>query len=100
MGTEADLCRTMIKPRLQAAGREQKPYSPTEQRIFKAGRIIVRGNLTERRTTKRADYFLRYSWHFPIAVVEVKSTVLQQARRRNLPFGQSIADAKQRKCRA
>lgn len=83
---EADTCRTLITPKLQAAGWDADPHSIAEQRIFTDGRIVVRGNTTVRRKGKRADYLLRYTRDFPIAVVEAKpdeeeaATGLQQAR--------------------
>jgi type I restriction enzyme R subunit len=86
MPTEADTCRTLITPKLQAAGWENEPHSIAEQRTFTDGRIIVRGNKAERRKGKRADYILRYTRDFPIAVVEAKAeseeaaTGLQQAK--------------------
>lgn len=72
MPIEADTCRTLITPKLQAAGWENDPHSIAEQRTFTDGRIIVRGNKAERRKGKRADYILRYTRDFPIAVVEAK----------------------------
>jgi type I restriction enzyme R subunit len=72
MATEADTCRTLITPKLQAAGWDSDPHSIAEQRSFTDGRIIVRGNRTERRKGKRTDYLLRYTRDFPIAVVEAK----------------------------
>ena len=73
MGTEADTCRTLITPKLQAAGWDSEPHSIAEQRYFTDGRIVVRGNKAERRKGKRADFLLRYTRDFPIAVVEAKS---------------------------
>lgn len=73
MATEADTCRTLITPKLQAAGWENDPHSIAEQRNFTDGRIVVRGNRAERRKGKRADYLLRYTRDMPIAVVEAKS---------------------------
>jgi type I restriction enzyme R subunit len=73
MATEADTCRTLITPKLQAAGWENDPHSIAEQRSFTDGRIVVRGNRAVRRKGKRADYLLRYTRDFPIAVVEAKS---------------------------
>src|SRR5437762_14214159 len=86
MGTEADTCRTLITPKLQAAGWENDPHSIAEQRTFTDGRIIVHGSTARRRPGKRADYILRYTRDFPIAVVEAKpehepaATGLQQAK--------------------
>jgi type I restriction enzyme R subunit len=84
--TEADTCRTRITPKLQAAGWESDPHSIAEQRSFTDGRIIVHGNKAVRRKGKRADYILRYTRDFPIAVVEAKpgdepaATGLQQSK--------------------
>ena len=86
MPTEADTCRTLITPKLQAAGWEDDPHSIAEQRTFTDGRIIVHGSRARRRAGKRADYILRYTRDFPIAVVEAKSedepaaTGLQQTK--------------------
>jgi type I restriction enzyme R subunit len=86
MLTEADTCRTLITPKLQAAGWDSEPHSIAEQRSFTDGRIVVRGDRAVRRERKRADYLLRYSRDFPIAVVEAKAesekaaTGLQQAK--------------------
>ena len=86
MLTEADTCRTLITPKLQAADWEQEPHSIAEQRYFTDGRIVVHGNRAVRRKGKRADYLLRYTRDFPIAVVEAKpenepaATGLQQAK--------------------
>ncbi|MBI4660779.1 MAG: DEAD/DEAH box helicase family protein [Verrucomicrobia bacterium] len=73
MSTEADTCRTLITPKLQAAGWDSDPHSLTEQRYFTDGRIVVRGGRAERRKGKRADYILRYTRDFPIAIVEAKA---------------------------
>lgn len=86
MATEADTCRTLITPRLQAAGWESDPHSIAEQRTFTDGRIIVQGSKARCRPAKRADYLLHYTRDFPIAVVEAKaahepaSTGLQQSK--------------------
>ena len=56
MPTEADTCRTLITPKLRAAGWENDPHSIAEQRAFTDGRIVVRGTKAERRKGKRADY--------------------------------------------
>ena len=42
MATEADTCRKLITPKLQAAGWETDPHSITEQYSFTDGRIVVR----------------------------------------------------------
>ena len=73
MATEADICRKFVVPKLQAAGWDSDPHSIAEQRSFTDGRIIVRGSKAERRKPKRADYLLRYTRDFPIAVAEAKA---------------------------
>lgn len=69
---EADTCRLYITPRIREAGWEQNPHSVTEQKTFTDGRIEVRGDKVRRREQKRADYILRFTRDFPIAVVEAK----------------------------
>ena len=86
MPTEADTCRKFVVPKLQAAGWDSDPHSIAEQRSFTDGRIVVRGNKAERKKKKRADYLLRYTRDFPIAVTEAKAEYkkaadgLQQAK--------------------
>jgi len=68
------------------AGWETDPHSIAEQRFFTDGRIVVHGNQARRRKGKRADYLLRYTRDFTLAVVEAKpesepaATGLQQAK--------------------
>jgi len=71
--TEADTCRKYVLPKLIDAGWDNDPHSFTEQKTFTDGRIIVTGSLTHRRRQKRADYLLRYTRDFTIAVVEAKA---------------------------
>ena len=73
MATEADTCRKFVVPKLQAAGWDSDPHSIAEQRSFTDGRIVVRGSNAERKKKKRADYLLRYTRDFPIAVTEAKA---------------------------
>jgi type I restriction enzyme R subunit len=73
MATEADTCRKFVVPKLQAAGWDSDPHSIAEQRSFTDGRIVVRGSKAERKKGKRADYLLRYTRDFPIAVTEAKA---------------------------
>ena len=60
-------------PKLQAAGWDSDPHFIAEQRSFTDGRIVVRGGKAERKKKKRADYLLRYTRDFPIAVTEAKA---------------------------
>lgn len=70
--SEADTCRKYVVPKLTVAGWENEPHSIAEQRYFTDGRIIVAGGKVRRGKQKRADYLLRYTRDFPIAVVEAK----------------------------
>jgi len=70
---EADTCRTYVLPRLVDAGWDTPPHSLTEQRTFTDGQIIPVGTSIRRGKQKRADYLLRYTRDFPIAVVEAKA---------------------------
>lgn len=72
MSTEADTCRQYVVPNLQAAGWETDPHSITEQKTFTDGRVLLVGQHARRGPQKRADYLLRYTRDFPIAVVEAK----------------------------
>jgi type I restriction enzyme R subunit len=71
--TEADTCRRFVVPRLQTAGWDGAPHAINEQRTFTDGRVIFIGGKAKRGRQKRADYILRYSADYPIAVVEAKA---------------------------
>jgi type I restriction enzyme R subunit len=73
MLTEADTCRKYVLPKLTQAGWDNDPHSFTEQRTFTDGRIMVIGQKIKRQKQKRADYLLRYTRDFMIAVVEAKA---------------------------
>lgn len=70
---EADTCRKYVEPLLNAAGWDDLPRSYTEQVYFTDGRIVVMGTKVRRRPGKKADYLLRLTRDFPIAVVEAKA---------------------------
>jgi len=84
--TEADTCRKYVLPKLIQAGWDDPLHSFTEQRTFTDGRIVVAGNKVKRRPQKRADYLLRYTRDYTLAIVEAKadykspSDGLQQAK--------------------
>jgi len=86
MSTEADTCRKYITPALLAAGWDDPPHSIAEQRTFTDGRIVPVGDRIHRLQQKRADYLLRYTRDFTLAVVEAKpedhdaAEGMQQAR--------------------
>ena len=71
--TEADTCRRFVLPKLYDARWDDDPHSFTEQRTFTDGRIIVFRGKVRRGKQKRADYLLRYTRDFPIAIVEAKA---------------------------
>lgn len=83
---EADTCREYVTPKLKAAGWDASPHSLTEQKTFTDGRIFAAGGTVSRGPQKRADYILRYTRDFSIAVVEAKpegtavGSGLQQAK--------------------
>ena len=84
MITEADTCRNYILPKLYDAGWTNEQIS--EQKSFTDGQIFVSGSTTRRGKSKRADYLLRMTRNFPIAVLEAKAAYnkpgdgLQQAK--------------------
>lgn len=86
MITEADTCRKYVLPNLIEAGWDDGPHSFTEQKTFTDGRIVVSGKKIKRLPQKRADYLLRYTRDFLIAVIEAKAVYrsaadgLQQAK--------------------
>ena len=86
MANEADTCRKYVLPKLIESEWDNDPHSFTEQKTFTDGRIVVSGGKIHRRPQKRADYLLRYTRDFPIAVIEAKAeylspgTGLQQAK--------------------
>ena len=76
---EADTCRKYVVPKLQAAGWDDDPHAINEQRSFTDGRVVFVGGKARRGRQKRADYLLRYSPDFPIAVVEAKARYKEAA---------------------
>jgi type I restriction enzyme R subunit len=86
MITETDTCRKYVLPSLIEAGWDNDPHSFTEQKTFTDGRIVVTGQKIKRQKQKRADYLLRYTRDFMIAVIEAKAAFktpsdgLQQAK--------------------
>ncbi len=70
---EADTCREYVIPGLVKAGWDSAPHSIAEQRIFTDGRVFLIRGKPKRGKQKKADYLLRYTRDFPIAVVEAKA---------------------------
>ncbi len=83
---EAETCRTLVRPKLEAAGWDNTPHQVNEQTSFTDGRIVVAGSKAIRRDQKRADFLLRYRRDVLLAVVEAKKldkppgTGMQQAK--------------------
>ena len=73
MFTEADTCRKLVVPKLQASGWDNEPHSIAEQRTITDGRIVPLGKGFIRKPPKRVDYLLRYTRDFALAVVEAKA---------------------------
>ena len=84
---EADTCRTLVVPKLQAAGWDREPARISEQVTFTDGRIFVVGQTARRRPGKRADFILRFRPDMPLAVVEAKPN--------GSPVGEGMQQAKQ-----
>jgi type I restriction enzyme, R subunit len=84
---EAETCRTLVRPKLEAAGwlaNGERFYR--EQMHVTAGRVILAGCTAKRLQKKIPDYLLYFRRDVPLAVVEAKSNVkpagngLQQAK--------------------
>lgn len=84
--TEADTCRKLVTPALRDSGWDNTPHLISEQHFFTDGRIVIVGRSAKRKQGKRADYILRYTRDFPIAVVEAKAE--------NLLAGEGMQQAK------
>ena len=69
--SEADTCRKFVLPKLKDES-NWTDEQIMEQRPFTAGKIIVIGRIGRRKKAKKADYLLRYTQNFLIAVVEAK----------------------------
>ena len=83
---EADTCRKYVLPKLIASEWDKEPHFFNEQVTFTDGRILISGKKFRRCKQKRADYLLRYTLDFPIAIIEAKADYktpgdgLQQAK--------------------
>jgi len=79
MPNEADTCRQFVVPRLQSAGWDTDPHSIAEQRCFTDRRIVAHASGARRRPGKRADYLLRYTRDYVLAVVAAKAAYRRAA---------------------
>jgi type I restriction enzyme, R subunit len=69
--SERDICTKFITPALAAAGWDVQLHV-REEVTFTKGRIIVRGKMTSRGESKRADYILYHSSGTALALIEAK----------------------------
>lgn len=69
--TEADIKTKYILPAIKQAGWDLQTQV-REEVSFTHGRIIVRGKMAIRGTSKRADYILYYKPNIPLAIIEAK----------------------------
>ena len=74
--TEEDVKVKYITPALQNKGWDPKTQMRFEY-YYTAGKINVRGNVTQRSAGKKVDYLLYYKSNLPIAVVEAKDNIHQ-----------------------
>ena len=79
MGNEADTCRTLITPKLQAVGWESEPHSIAEQRNFTDGRIVVHRTKAACRPTKRAVRFFN-QWGTAEEWIEARTNAARLTR--------------------
>lgn len=70
---EAETCRTLVRPRLEAAGWDGTKHFYSEQISFTDGRIVVPGGYPKRLKKKFSDFLLRYNRDITLGVVEAKS---------------------------
>jgi type I restriction enzyme, R subunit len=70
--SERDICTKYITPALVEKAGWNLMTQIREEVTFTKGRVLVRGKLTSRGETKRADYILYYKPNIPIAVIEAK----------------------------
>lgn len=69
--SERDVCTKYITPAVEQAGWDVQTQIREEVSLT-AGKVIVRGKMVARGTSKRADYVLYLKPNLPLAVVEAK----------------------------
>jgi type I restriction enzyme R subunit len=69
--SERDICTKYITPAIEKAGWDRQ-IQLLEEVSFTDGKIFVKGKLTARGSSKRADYILYYKPNIPIAIIEAK----------------------------
>jgi type I restriction enzyme, R subunit len=71
---EAETCRTLVRPKLEAAGwlaNGERHYR--EQVAITAGRVVLASGKAKRLKRKVPDFLLLFTRDYPLAVVEAKS---------------------------
>jgi len=88
MLNEADTCTRFVVPKLLEAGWDAGVSSFNEQQFVQVtnGKIFLAGSRPRRKPPKRADYLLKYTRYFTIAVVEAKAE--------DRPAGEGMQQAK------
>lgn len=69
--SEQDICTKFITPAVVQAGWDLD-VQVRQEVTFTQGRIIIRGKLTSRGKSKRADYILYLKPNIPLAIIEAK----------------------------
>lgn len=69
--SERDICTKFITPALRSAGWDEMTQL-REEVSFTKGRVLVRGRITRRGESKRADYLLSYKPGVRLLVIEAK----------------------------
>ncbi len=69
--SERDICTKYITPAIEKSGWNRDTQF-LEEVSFTDGKIYVRGKLTGRGKSKRADYILYYKPNIPVAIIEAK----------------------------
>jgi len=100
---EADTRAHLIEPKLKAAGwtdqQVRREYFYQRDKVYAPGRIILVGDQVRRGNPRKADYLLRLTEGFPIAIIEAKAesysaeTGLEKAKRYAEDLGLSFAFA-------
>jgi len=70
--TEADIISKFILPAVEKSGWDSMTQIRQEVKL-RDGKVIVRGNLGVRKSTKSADIVLYHKPNIPLAVIEAKA---------------------------
>ena len=70
--SEADIISKFILPAVESAGWDAMTQIRQEVKL-RDGKVIVRGQMSGRKTVKSADIVLYHKLHMPLAVIEAKA---------------------------